>query len=74
MEDADETVGESAEGLVVGLATRPMGVVVAPSSWRPSQRRVPPAEASIDEVAIRATRASTVRRVPEARVIGAVPA
>jgi hypothetical protein len=32
MEDADETVGESAESLVVGLTTSPVGVVVAPSA------------------------------------------
>jgi hypothetical protein len=37
MEDADESVGESAESLVVGLTTSPMGIVVGASARGSSQ-------------------------------------
>jgi hypothetical protein len=46
VEDADQPVGQSSQGLLVGLASR----------------------------RLRASRATTTRRLPEARVIGAVPA
>ena len=52
VEDADETVGESAESLIVGLATGSMSVVVAPWARRSSQRSVGPAEAGVYQVAI----------------------
>lgn len=37
VEDADETVGDGAEGLVVRLATASKLVVVAPSTLRPGK-------------------------------------
>jgi hypothetical protein len=52
VEDADQAVGQRAESLVVCLTTSSVFVVVAPSTWRPSQRRVRPAEAGIDEMAV----------------------
>jgi hypothetical protein len=52
VQDADQAVGLRAESLVVCLTTSTVFVVVAPSTWRPSQRRVRPAEAGIDEMAV----------------------
>ena len=43
VEDANKTISQSAEGLVVGLTASAMGIVIAASTWRPSQRGVRPA-------------------------------
>jgi hypothetical protein len=74
MQDADEAIGNGTQGLVVRLTAAAVIVVEAPDTGRGPERGVCPAEAHVRQVPLRATRASTVRRVPEARVIGAVPA
>ena len=52
MEDADQPVGQRAESLVMCLTASTVGVVVTPSTWRASQRRVRPAEACVDQMAV----------------------
>jgi hypothetical protein len=75
VEDADQAVAEGAEGLVVGVAGGAAGVVEgarAPGlvlSAENAQRQMASARRLL-----RAWRARTTRRVPEARVMGDVPA
>ena len=52
VKDADETVSEGAESLVVCLTASSVCIVVAPSTWRPSQGCVRPSEACIYQMAV----------------------
>ena len=74
VQDADQTVGQCSEGLVVGGAAAAQLVVVGPSAWGTGQGAEGPEVAGVGQALLRARRARTTVRVPEARVIGAVPA
>ncbi len=74
MENADQSVGQRAESLVVGLTTSQMGIAVAPSTWRPSQQRVRPAEAGVYQMAVARHTCEHGVMCSGARVIGGVPA
>ena len=74
MQDVNEAVAEGAQGLVVGIPGGAAGVVEGAGGGlaviaAKAQRKI----ASASRLS-RACRASTTRRVPDARVIGDVPA
>jgi hypothetical protein len=52
MEDADQPVSQRTESLVVRLAASSVGIVIGPSAWRSSQRRICPAKARVYKVAV----------------------
>ena len=75
MEDADELVGELAACGLGGVGSGVMGVVVGPRPRGcPDSDRRPPRSSGSKSRLLRTKRAITTWLVPEARVIGAVPA
>ena len=74
MEDADEPVGELAQGSVVLGAAGALGVVEGPGARRaPRALRAWAISASMSR-SLRMNRAATIFLFPEARVSGLVPA
>ena len=74
VQDPDQPVGQGPQGLMVGGATSPVGVVVAASPGEPVKRGERPQVTGGAQPPVPAARARTTCRSPEARVMGAVPA
>ena len=74
VEDPDEAVAKGSKGLVVGVSGGASGVVVAPGSGRRGQGREGPQVDGVGHALVRTWRASTTFLVPDARVMGDVPA
>jgi hypothetical protein len=74
VEDPDPAVGQRVDGAEVALSTTSVGEVIRVSPRRMLERAERPLEAGIGGPWLRAVRAATIRRLPQALVIGDVPA
>jgi hypothetical protein len=74
MQEADEAVGEGAQGAVVCVAGLPSAVVEGSGAGARGEGGEGPQVAGVGEAAVPGVAARTTRLVPDALVMGDVPA
>jgi hypothetical protein len=74
VQDADQPIAQRPQGLMVGGATSPQAVVVAAGTGEPVNAANAHRWQAVVSPRLPTARANTTWRLPEARVIGAVPA